>query len=102
MTAGPCRVLNVIDEHTRVSLGSHAARSFSSASVLKQLERLFVRHGRPTLIRADNGREFIADTVQDWLGEQGVRAVFVAKASPAAELLYRAVQRLDGAGGLRQ
>ena len=76
------RVLNVIDEHTRVALGSHVARSINSASVLKQLEKLFARHGRPTLIRADNGREFIADSVQDWLAEQGVRAVFVAKASP--------------------
>ena len=56
--------------------------------MLKQLERLFGRHVWPADLhcwsggRADNGREFIADSVQDWLGKQGARAVFVAKASP--------------------
>ncbi|GAB3861203.1 hypothetical protein GCM10028801_25010 [Nocardioides maradonensis] len=34
------------------------------------------------MIRSDNGREFIADTLRTWLAEQGVEAVFVAKASP--------------------
>lgn len=34
------------------------------------------------MIRADNGREFIADALLDWLGEQQVRGVFIAKASP--------------------
>ncbi len=34
------------------------------------------------MIRADNGREFIADTLLDWLGTQEVRGVFIAKASP--------------------
>lgn len=43
---------------------------------------MFAIHGKPRLIRADNGREFIADALLDWLGEQQVRGVFVAKASP--------------------
>ena len=34
------------------------------------------------MIRADNGRSFIADSLLDWLGEQEVRGVFIAKASP--------------------
>lgn len=78
----PIRVLNVMDEFTRVGLGSHAARSIGAKSVQAHLTKLFERHGRPTLIRADNGREFIADTLLDWLGEQQVRGVFIAKASP--------------------
>ena len=51
-------------------------------AVRAHLERLFAIHGKPTLIRADNGREFIADSLLDWLGEQQVRGVFIAKASP--------------------
>lgn len=78
----PLRVLNVIDEFTRVSLGSLCARSIGSRKVESHLEKLFARHGKPTLIRADNGREFIADRLQDALAAQGVRAVFIAKASP--------------------
>lgn len=34
------------------------------------------------MIRSDNGREFIADTVRNWPHDQGVKAVFIAKASP--------------------
>ena len=33
-------------------------------------------------MRADNGREFIADVVQEWLAEQRVHAAFIEKASP--------------------
>jgi len=78
----PLRVLNVIDEYTRESLGSLCARSIGARAVLAHLERLFAEHGKPVLIRADNGREFIATELQLALSEQGVRAVFVAKASP--------------------
>jgi putative transposase len=55
------RTLNVIDEYTRVALGSHVARSIGARDVRKHLAKLFAEHGKPTLIRADNGREFIAD-----------------------------------------
>ncbi|WP_265333819.1 IS3 family transposase [Nocardioides sp. Kera G14] len=78
----PLRVLNVIDEFTRVGLGSHVARGIGAKGVREHLEKLFEIHGKPTLIRADNGREFIADSLLDWLGEQQVRGVFIAKASP--------------------
>ena len=76
------RVLNVIDEFTRIDLGSHVARGSGATSVAEHLEKLFQAHGKPTLIRADNGREFIADSLLDWLAEQSVRGVFIAKASP--------------------
>lgn len=76
------RVLNVIDEFTRVGVGSHVARGIGAKGVQAHMEKLFAIHGKPTLIRADNGREFIADTLLDWLGDQQVRGVFIAKASP--------------------
>ncbi|MFN8156952.1 MAG: IS3 family transposase [Candidatus Nanopelagicales bacterium] len=79
---GSLRILNVIDENTRVALGSHVARSIGAVEVTRHLERLFDQHGKPAFIRADNGREFIADTVQEWLAAQQVRPVYVAKASP--------------------
>lgn len=78
----PVRVLNVVDEFTRLAVGSFAARSIGAAKVQRHLEKVFAAHGKPTLIRADNGREFIADSLLDWLGEQEVRGVFIAKASP--------------------
>lgn len=34
------------------------------------------------IIRADNGREFIANLLREWLAAEGVRGVFIAKAKP--------------------
>jgi transposase InsO family protein len=76
------RILNVLDEHTREALGSHVARSIGARDVTRHLAKLFAAHGKPKFIRADNGREFIADLVQEWLAAQHVHAAFIAKASP--------------------
>mgnify|MGYP002150855465 FL=1 len=46
------------------------------------LERMFALHGKPAFLRADNGREFIAASLVEWLEDQGVKVVFIAKASP--------------------
>jgi putative transposase len=93
LDGGPVRVLNVVDEFTRVALGSYVARSIGAAAVIKHLAALFETHGRPEMIRSDNGREFIAATVQEWLISQGVRPVFIAKASPQQNCY---VERFNG------
>ena len=76
------RVLNVIDECTRECLGSYVARRIGATQVTRVLDKLFAQHGKPKFIRADNGREFIADLVKDWLADQGVMPIFIAKAKP--------------------
>jgi putative transposase len=76
------RILNVVDEYTRVALGCRVDRSLGAAEVIAELERLFARHGRPQLLRSDNGREFIAASLADWLAERGVRQAFIEKGSP--------------------
>lgn len=54
------RILNVVDEYTRVALGCRVARSIGALDVIEELEGLFRRHGKPKLMRSDNGREFIS------------------------------------------
>ena len=76
------RILNVVDEFTRQCVGVHISRSIGARDVAKQLERMFTRHGKPAIIRSDNGREFIADSLVLWLSEQGVSPAFIEKASP--------------------
>lgn len=90
------RVLNVIDEFTRLGVGSHVARGIGAKGVQAHMEKLFAIHGKPTLIRADNGREFIADTLLDWLGDQQVRGVFIAKASPCRTRGFQISELADG------
>jgi putative transposase len=76
------RILNVVDEYTRLALGSRVDRSIGSQAVREELERLFRSHGKPKLIRSDNGREFIASSLTDWLRSEGVEPVFIEKGSP--------------------
>jgi putative transposase len=90
---GPIRILNVVDEYTRVALGSRVARSIGAGDVIAQLERLFERHGKPELLRSDNGREFIAASLREWLAEQGVKTAFIEKASPQQNAF---VERFNG------
>jgi transposase InsO family protein len=79
---GAIRILNVVDEFTRVCLGSHVSVAIGSREVIRVVGQLFATYGAPKVIRSDNGREFTADTVVEWLGGQGVEAAFIEKASP--------------------
>lgn len=79
---GPIRILNVLDEYSRVSLGSKVSRSIGATSVIRHLDQLFDLHGSPNAIRSDNGREFIASTLIEWLVDRGVEPVFIEKGRP--------------------
>ena len=76
------RLLNVVDEYTRVAVGFHIARSIGATEVRNTIERLIARHGAPKVIRSDNGKEFISTTVIARLAEHGIAAAPVAKGSP--------------------
>jgi putative transposase len=92
-TGGPIRILNVVDEYTRLALGSRVARSIGAGDVRAELERLFARHGKPEVLRSDNGREFIAASLGAWLAEQGVKTAFIEKGSPQQNAF---VERFNG------
>ncbi len=89
----PLRILNVVDEYTRQCKGSYVARSIGARAVQQYLEKLFAEHGKPAIIRSDNGKEFVAQTATGWLEQQGVRPVFIAKASPQQNCY---VERFNG------
>ena len=51
-------------------------------SVLERLAALFVERGVPDYLRSDNGSEFAARLVRDWLERVGVKTLFIEPASP--------------------
>ena len=77
----------VIDEYTRRCLACVVDVSIGARRVQHVLEQLFDEHGSPEVIRTDNGREFIAETLTDWLAAKGVAARPVEKASPQQNAL---------------
>ena len=76
------RMLVVLDEFTRRCLAIVVARRLRSDDVLHCLTDLFVTHGPPEHIRSDNGPEFVAINVRDWLGRIGVKTLYIEPGSP--------------------
>ena len=75
-------MLTVIDEYTRQGLAITVQRSLRSDDVLDTLAELFVRHGPPDHIRSDNGPEFTARVVREWLGNLGAKTLFIEPGIP--------------------
>ncbi|MFV0432134.1 MAG: DDE-type integrase/transposase/recombinase, partial [Alphaproteobacteria bacterium] len=67
------RMLTVIDEYSRKCLAIDVRHKFQSDDVLEVLSRLFTTEGIPNYIRSDNGSEFTAKILQDWLKQLKVK-----------------------------
>ena len=78
----PIRMLTILDEYTRECLVIGVARRMNHQKVLEQLADLFVRKGVPDYIRSDNGSEFTAEAVRDWLERLGVKTVYIEPGNP--------------------
>jgi transposase InsO family protein len=78
----PLRFLTVIDEFTRECLALPVGRSFKAEAVQIALTKLFIERGMPECIRSDNGAEFTAELVKDWLQRLKVRTLFIEPGSP--------------------
>ena len=76
------RILTLIDEHTRRCLATHANWSIRAVDVITVVEAAFERYGRPRHLRSDNGPEFIAYAIQDWLRESEVKTIYIKPGSP--------------------
>jgi putative transposase len=76
------RMLVVLDEFTRRCLAIVVARRLRSDDVLHCLADLFVAHGPPEHLRSDNGPEFVAQNVRQWLGRIGVKTLYIEPGSP--------------------
>ncbi len=78
----PLKILTLIDEYTRECLTLRVERSLTSEQLLETLAWLFVFRGVPEYIRSDNGPEFTANAVREWLAKVGVKTLFIAPGSP--------------------
>jgi len=74
--------LSIVDEFTRECLALKVDRSITSEDVLSTLAELFAMRGVPQAIRSDNGPEFVAKAIQDWLAKLKIRTLYVAPGSP--------------------
>jgi putative transposase len=76
------RMLTVIDEYTRKCLAIRVGSSLRTDQVLDTLSDLFMTEGVPEHIRSDNGSEFTAKSLREWIGSLGVRTAYIEPGSP--------------------
>ena len=76
------RTLNIIGEYTRECLAIKVKRKLNSLDVVDALSDLFLQKGLPKFIRSDNGPEFIAQSVRDWITLVGSKTVHIEPGSP--------------------
>ena len=76
------RMLNGIDEFTHECLAIRIDRKLKAVDVIDVLSDLFILRGLPGHIRSDNGPEFVAKAVQEWIAAVGARTAYIAPGSP--------------------
>ena len=76
------RMLNVLDEFTHECLAIRVARKLKAIDVIDVLSTLFMLRGIPGHIRSDNGPEFVAEAVQEWIAAVGSKTAYIERGSP--------------------
>jgi transposase InsO family protein len=76
------RMLCIIDEFTREALAVRVARRLNSTDVIEALCDLFIVRGIPAYIRSDNGPEFIAVALREWIAAVGAKTAYIEPGSP--------------------
>jgi transposase InsO family protein len=78
------RMLNVIDECTRECIAIRVEGKLNVIDVIDVLPDLFILKGNPTHIRSDNGPEFIAKALREWIAAVGAKTAYIMPGSPHA------------------
>lgn len=78
----PLKWLSLVDEYTRECLALEVNRSMTAADVIDILAEVFRQRGLPGHIRSDNGPEFIATAMRQYLSKAGVGTLYIEPGAP--------------------
>ncbi|GAF80861.1 unnamed protein product, partial [marine sediment metagenome] len=76
------RILNIIDTYSRECLLIAISSSFPSIEVIKQLEAIIKKRGRPQYIKLDNGPEYISKEIMHWSKEKNINLSYISPGKP--------------------
>jgi len=76
------KMLTMLDEYTRQCLAIRVERQIRSGQVLATLWQAMMTYGIPENIRSDNGSEFIAQKIQEWLKKSQIKTLYIDPGSP--------------------
>lgn len=78
----PIKILTVVGEYTRECLATEVARSITGRGVICVQRELFLLRGAPSHVRSDNGSDFIAKAVKNWLEVRHVGPLYIEPGAP--------------------
>jgi putative transposase len=78
----PFRILTLIDEYTKQSLATHVAWSIRALDAITVIEAAIERYGLPEHLRSDNGPEFIAYAIRDWMANNDIKTIYIKPGAP--------------------
>jgi putative transposase len=78
----PFRILALIDEYTKESLATHVAWSIRALDAVTVIEAAIERYGVPEHLRSDNGPEFIAYAIRDWMATNAIKTIYIKPGAP--------------------
>lgn len=76
------KLLNIVDEYSRMCLAIRVGRRCKAVDVIDSIEELLKQYPAPTHLRMDNGPEFIAHALQEWCTGSGSGAEYIPPGSP--------------------
>jgi putative transposase len=76
------RLFNVMDDFNRESLCIEVDTSLPGQRVVRVLQQLVERRGKPACLRTDNGPEFIGHKVQEWCEANGIIIKYIQPGRP--------------------
>jgi putative transposase len=76
------RTLNIVDAYTRECHAIEVDTSLAGGRVVRVLDALIAKHGRPSGITVDNGPEFISQALDRWAFANGVALHFIQPGKP--------------------
>ena len=76
------RLLTLIDEYTRECLAIRVEGRMGTQEVIETLSEEMLWKGIPEHLRSDNGPEFIAQQLRQWLAKLGTATLYIEPGSP--------------------
>lgn len=87
------RTLNILDDFNRQALCIEIDFSLPTCRVIRTLQQVVEQHAKPQRLRVDNGPEFIAQELEDWVNQQGIEIQFIQKGAPTQNAF---IERFNG------
>lgn len=82
------RLFNVLDDFNLEGLGIEVDFSLPGERVVRSLKQIIEWRGKPSVLRCDNGPEYIGETLRTWAKNEGIKVEYIQPGKALSKCLY--------------